>query len=1065
MKRRYKAKTRLFRALAGSAMAAAMAASSAAGVLAPMSANAGELLGATDFEDGVGLPWHTCSSAPALQSFEIENGAYTVTVKNNNGGEGRWDLQFRHRGLILVAGHKYHVHAEITPSEDGTIYTCIGNYADNAEYWNDTGNGDWNPSKLTKGETFIIDADFVAGKGPSPFQDGPAQWTFMYASSKGTNSEAIYGWTDTGMPNGSTLTFDNMSLQDLDGFGVEPSDNEYGIIRPKSNVRLNQVGYYKGLRKCASYTTDDSKPLEFDVFDSSDKSVYHGTSTIISDDYDSGTPKTTKSKTYGGKAITKYKDSGEYVHLLDFSLLQTVGDGYYIVVKDSTGVSGTQYGILEKAFDTEIDGDKVMWMNWKTGNKYQMNKSHPFSISDTLYDGLLRDSMSYFYQNRSSVPIEGKYIKNGDAASLAHDRYGHDPDTAYVQPNWVKSYSSEFDGDKTYDITATNGWYESANHSKCVISGGFSVWTLQNMYEMSKHLEVDDKWADGKSMLIPQDKNNAEGSPDVLDEARVELQWMFDMMVKSDDPYFGEDAGLVYHRIQDHKWTGLAIHAWAYEGQGKVTRIVKPPTYSATFNMVACAAQAARLWKGIDDEFAAKCLENAETGLAAAEKLKANWYDINGTSAEQNDVKGLNKREGDVYFASLDQAVEGDAYGDSYVTDEYYWALCELFATTGKPEYYDKLKVYKNLNDRSGMDKAFGMTASISGGENDGTFSSFNWGCTAGLGTLSLYLNNERLSEEDSAAVKASICKAADEYIKQESYSGMGVPYAGLTYLDDISIGIGEPDEISGYEFGSNSYVVNNAIVMAYAYDATKTDKYISGASTAMDYIFGRNGNDFSYVSGYGDVEAGTVLRYPNHRLWANGIDPEFPKAPAGVLCGGPNAAVNDDYIRGMGLKKGALASQKCYIDSGEAWSVNETALNWNAPLAWITSYLDDVAPTICDYSGESTSTTTTATTTGTQTTTTTVSETAPCNATWGDANLDGKITIADATAILQSIANKDKYALKPQGKENADIVDNGDGVTSKDALAIQMLDAKVIKETDLPITSEKLSAAEKAQS
>ena len=1025
-KRNEKTKKGLMRALAGGVMAAAMAASSIAVVAAPMSANATELLGATDFEDGVGLPWHACSTAPAKQTFEIENGAYTVTIRNNTGGDGRWDLQFRHRGLYLTEGHKYHVHAEITPSEDGYIYSFIGNYASNAEYWNNTGSGDWQPSKLKKGVKFIIDEVFIAGTGPSPLENGPAQWVFQYADSNGN-----YGLSDTGMPNGSTLRFDNMSLEDLAGTIVEPVNNEYGMIRPKSNVRLNQVGYYKGLRKRASYTTDASEPLEFDVFDTAGTSVYHGTSAKVVSDPDSGTPETIKSKTSGGKNINKYKDSGKYVHILDFTDLQTVGDGYYIVVKDSTGVSGTHSGTVEGAFDTKISGDKVMWTNWKTGKQYQMNKSHTFNIADTLYDGLLRDSMSYFYQNRSGVPIEERYIKNDDAASLAHEKYGHNPDEAYVQPNWVKYYSAKFDGDKTYDITATNGWYESANHGKCVVNGGFSVWTLQNMYEMSKHLGADDKWTDDKSMLIPQDKNNAKGSPDVLDEARVELQWMFDMMVKSDDPHFGKDAGLVYHSIQDHKWTGLAIHAWAYEGQGKVTRIVKPPTYSATLNMVACAAQASRLWKGIDDEFAAECLENAETGLAAVEKMKEKWYGINGISAEQDDVIGTNKIKGDVYFAPLDQAVEGDPYGDGYVTDEYYWALCELFSTTRNPEYYDKLKVYKNVNDATGKDKAFSMTANISGGENNGSFSSFNWGCTSGLGTLSLYLNKDQLSAEDSASVEASICNAADQYIEQEESSGMGIPYAGTTLADTVSIGIGEPNNITGYEFGSNSYVVNNAIVMAYAYDAEKDTKYLNGASAAMDYILGRNGNDFSYVSGYGDVKAGTVLLYPHHRLWANGIDPEYPKAPAGVLCGGPNAAVADDYMRGMGMKRGALASQKCYIDSGEAWSVNDNAINWNAPLAWIASYLDDTAPGAGNTPGDDL---------------------------WGDANLDGVVTIADATTILQYIGNKDKYELSRQSKSNADVVDNGDGITPKDALAIQMLDAKLLSETDLPITSDKLS-------
>ena len=99
------------KALTGSIMAAAMAATSVAGVLAPMSANAGELLGATDFEDGVGLPWHTCETNPAKQKFDIVDGTYVVTIKNNMGGNGRWDLQLRHRGLQIISGHKYHVHA------------------------------------------------------------------------------------------------------------------------------------------------------------------------------------------------------------------------------------------------------------------------------------------------------------------------------------------------------------------------------------------------------------------------------------------------------------------------------------------------------------------------------------------------------------------------------------------------------------------------------------------------------------------------------------------------------------------------------------------------------------------------------------------------------------------------------------------------------------------------------------------------------------------------------------------------------------------------------------------
>ena len=58
-----------------------------------------------------------------------------------------------------------------------------------------------------------------------------------------------------------------------------------------------------------------------------------------------------------------------------------------------------------------------------------------------------------------------------------------------------------------------------------------------------------------------------------------------------------------------------------------------------------------------------------------------------------------------------------------------------------------------------------------------------------------------------------------------------------------------------------------------------------------------------------------------------------------------------------------------------------------------------------------------------------------------GDANLDGRVTVADAVSTLQHIGNADKYAFTEQQKKNADM--NGDGVTAADALAIQLLDSK----------------------
>ncbi|MDE5584606.1 MAG: carbohydrate-binding domain-containing protein [Ruminococcus sp.] len=75
----------------------------------------------------------------------------------------------------------------------------------------------------------------------------------------------------------------------------------------------------------------------------------------------------------------------------------------------------------------------------------------------------------------------------------------------------------------------------------------------------------------------------------------------------------------------------------------------------------------------------------------------------------------------------------------------------------------------------------------------------------------------------------------------------------------------------------------------------------------------------------------------------------------------------------------------------------------------------------------------------------------------FGDADESGDININDTVLIMQSIANPDKYVLSEQGKLNADVVDNGDGVTNSDALAIQYVESKTITADIFPITSLQL--------
>lgn len=937
-------------------MAAAMLTTSTVAFIAPMSASAGQCLGETDFTKK-GLPWHTCETNPAKQTFELNDGKYICTIKNpggaTRGGESRWDLQFRHRGLTIKSGHTYTLHWELDASNAGDLATHIATLdGESTVVWHNNSeqfSQGWDNVKIAKGHN-EFDCTFTADKDIEV-----AEWAFHYGGEG--------QWQDHDcFPEGTVLEFDNMSLicetcPDSYKEGTcnwDPS-NDLGVITPKNDIRVNQVGYYSNRSKQASLI--NAKGGEsFSVLDSSGKEVYTGTaSAAITDPIES---------------------SGETVAKLDFTELTTPGT----------------YTI-------------------KCGSA----SSFEFTISDDIYDGLLTNALNYYYQNRSGINIEEKYITscnenpkyNQTKADLAH-KGGHNPDKAYVQSEWVKSYAGEFDGDTTYSIDGTGGWYDAGDHGKYVVNGGISIWTLQNMYEMSLATDKASKFDDGGEMVIPEGSNS---KPDILDETKVELDWFFKMIVDSKDPYWGKYEGLVYHKLHDHKWTGLACRPNDYEETWGTTRIVKPPSYAATLNLVACAAQAARLWEGIDDDYAKECLDNAEKCYAAVKKY---WKEYSEASDKDNPTS---------LYAPLDQAIGGGAYGDTEVKDDLYWAACELYATTGDSKYYDDLSNYKD---------SFKVVTYLEGGENKGSFSSFNWGCTGSLGSLSLYLS-DKVSDADKAKIADSITEAADTYIAQEEKEGFGIPYEATTFTDDINIGPGI--KITGYEWGSNSFVANNAIVMAYAYNSTGDAKYIDGVTTAMDYIFGTNALDFSYVTGYGSY----YCQRPHHRLWSYELDKNFPMAPKGVMSGGPGSGMQDPYIGGLGYKRGTLAAQKCYVDSIEAWSVNEVTINWNAPLAWVTSFLDDFG----NDEG------------GSPVTKPTSGKTDPTSpdvkvSLYGDANCDGKVDISDAVLIKCYLLNSSSYPISAQGLANSDVQGNKNGVNAQDAVTIQKYILKAI--TSLPV-------------
>ena len=796
-----------FKKAASVSFAAALAVSSAVPALtqiAPLYANAGQQLGQTDFEEGVGLPWHICESAPGEMDFEIDNGVYQVTIVNpggaSAGGEDRWDCQFRHRGLKIVAGHEYEVKYEITASNSGKYYTKIGNLDGDVEIWHNmsTNAGDfesnWDPMPINANETKKVDLKFTATQSLDV-----AEWAFHL----GGDGQYTPGGC---FPAGTVITFDNMSLVDLTS-----DENDY--VAPeeweRAGVLTNQVGYFTGRAKKATLLSDSKKGVDFDILDSDGKTVYSGTSEPLGHDVDS--------------------DDG--VHIINF---------------------------------TDFDEEGTYTIETEDGEE-----SREFTIGEpSVYSDMLYDSLNYFYQNRSGIEIESRFITSGDASALARAA-GHPSDMAEIEQTWGYSGSSG-----TIDVTG--GWYDAGDHGKYVVNGGFSLWLMQNQYEIAKKFGFEDVYADG-TMNIPENNNSY---PDLLDEARWEMEWMFKMIVDS-----GDYAGMLYHKAHDEKWTALGIAP----ADDEMKRIVKPPTTAATLNFAACAAQASRLWEGIDDDFSEQCIEAAVTAYEAA------------------------KKHPDMY-APLDESVGGGAYGDDDVTDEFYWAACELYLTTGDESYHD---------DMEDSDFYLEMPTELGGGESVDTVGSFDWGNTAALGTMSISISDT----DESSDAADNIISASNYYIDIENEQGYGQPYAQST--------LSYNDKDKGYLWGSNSFVTDNSIVMAYAYLLSDDTMYLDGAISGLDYILGRNPMDYSYVTGYGTHS----VTYPHHRYWAKQIDDAFPLAPSGVMSGGPNSGMQDPWVQGSGWKKGEIPPAKCYLDNIEAWSVNECTINWNTSLAWLTAF------------------------------------------------------------------------------------------------------------------------------
>ncbi|MBR3970900.1 MAG: dockerin type I repeat-containing protein [Ruminococcus sp.] len=217
-------------------LSAAMLATAATGAIMPVYTSGAELIRQSDFEKGEFAPWASVESGDAKQSLSVLDGKLVVNVINNTGGDGRWDLRLRHRGFAIAKDHEYEIKCEITADKDGYIYSNIADYSGADAVWSHLGGKEWTPLKVKAGEKYEIKTTFKAEMSIEN-----AEWSFQYADSLGLIDSA-----DTGMPNGSTITFDNLSINCLTDDESGNCLREIDTVETAENQLFKQVDFNNG---------------------------------------------------------------------------------------------------------------------------------------------------------------------------------------------------------------------------------------------------------------------------------------------------------------------------------------------------------------------------------------------------------------------------------------------------------------------------------------------------------------------------------------------------------------------------------------------------------------------------------------------------------------------------------------------------------------------------------------------------------------------------------------------------------------------------------------------------
>lgn len=309
-----------------------------------------------------------------------------------------------------------------------------------------------------------------------------------------------------------------------------------------------------------------------------------------------------------------------------------------------------------------------------------------------------------------------------------------------------------------------------------------------------------------------------------------------------------------------HKLTGLNFSGVIMPNRYTATRYVVKKSTAAALNFAAVLAQASRVFAEYETE-----KPGYSATLIAAAKEAYNWAKANPTD----------------YFTNPSDVRTGE-YGDRNVMDEFQWAATELFITTKETTYKEDIRL-NSINNTVP-----------------------NWQSVGGLALFSMNYHSSIITDDiDVDLAKSKLLDRANILKTRINNSPMRIGMSGGDYV-----------------WGSNGVAANQIVYLIQAYEASKDETYLNAAYKGVEYLLGRNGTGFSFISGFGD----TSPVEPHHRIsFADGITNPIP----GMLAGGPQPGQQDQcfYI--------SNAAAKSYSDTWCSYSTNEVTINWNAPLAY----------------------------------------------------------------------------------------------------------------------------------